>query len=379
MYRLSIVCLIAVLLCCVPAGRSTAQTTVNPDISVIPRFLVESDDAGKLAQGKREFSRPDFSFQELELAFQAYLNPFAKADIILTLPGPDIEANKLGVEEVYATVLRGLPLDLNMRIGKYRADFGKINLVHPHAWPFISQPLSQERFLGEEGLNDLGISASLLLPTGNVYTKLTVDLLRGSAIGNVTGMSDTSGNKPYYANSARLMSFFTLDDYSDLEVGLSGYTGIHDPYNRDRFWYGNFDFKYKYRSSSYTSLVVQGEYLYNTRKASQDRDAHPFVDATGKPERVTITTSGLYLYADLQFLKIYSVGARYDWSQSPYIKDDRASGYALFLGYYPVEETLGLRLEYRRTASEQPGASQTVNAIALQVLFSLGPHKAHPF
>jgi hypothetical protein len=239
--------------------------------------------------------------------------------------------------------------------------------------------LSQERFLGEEGLNDLGISASVLLPTGDVYTRLTIDLLRGSAIGNAAGIKDTTPAKPTYANSARLSSFFTLGDNSDLEVGLSGFTGIHDPYNRDRFWYGNLDFKYKYRSSSYTSLVVQGEYLINTRQASQDQNLNQFVDASGRWVRRTINTSGMYFFTDYQFLKIYSVGARYDWSQTPYSKDDKAYAYSVFLGYYPVEETLGLRLHVQNTTTEVPGVSRSVNSIALQVLFSLGPHKAHPF
>ena len=368
-----------VVLSLVGSCRSHAQASVNPDISIIPRFLLQSNDGERLGEGRRVFSQPDFSFQELEVAIQSYLNPFAKADVILTLSGPDLEKNKLGVEELYATVLRGLPLDLNVRFGKYRAEFGKLNMVHPHAWPFISEPLSQARFLGEEGLNDLGISTSVLLPTGDVYSKLTVDLLRGSAIGGTTGISDTSGRKPLYANAARLMGFVTLSDYSDLEVGLSGYTGIHDPYNRDRFWYGNMDFKYKLRSSAYNSLVVQGEYLYSTRTASQDRDFRQFVDAGGSPERRTINTAGWYLYTDYQFFKIFNIGARYDWTQSPYSKDDRAHGIALFFGYYPVEETLGLRGEYQNTTTDLPGITRSVNTIALQVLFSLGPHKAHPF
>jgi hypothetical protein len=372
-------CIAIAILLLLILGQSIAQTTVSPDISVIPRFLLESNDGEKLAAGKREFSAPDFSFQELEVAISSYLNPFARGDVIMTLPGPDVEAGKLGLEELYATVVRGLPLDLNLRLGKYRADFGKLNLVHPHAWPFISQPLSQERFFGEEGLNDLGISASVLLPTGDVYTKLTVDLLRGTAIGGVTGIEDTMGNKPLYSNSARLMSFFTLTDESDLEVGLSGYTGIHDPYNHYRFWYANLDLKYKYRPSSYTSFVLQGEYLLNTRTASQDHDLRQFVDANGNPERRSVTTSGFYIYTDYQFFKTYSIGARYDWSQSPYSKDNKGQAVAVFLGYYPVEETLGLRLQYQITRTEVPEAAQSVNSIALQMLFSLGPHKAHPF
>jgi hypothetical protein len=356
-----------------------SQSTVNPDISVIPRFLVETNDGQKLAEGKRQFSQPDFQFQELELAIQSYLNPFSRADVILTIPGPDIEGAKLGIEELYATVFRGLPLDLNLRFGKYRVDYGKLNMVHPHAWPFISQPLSQERFLGEEGLNDLGISASILLPTGDVYSNLTVDVLRGNATAHAAGMADTTGASPFYANSARLMSFFTLSDESDLEVGLSALTGIHDPYNRDRFWYLNGDFKYKYRPSMYTSLVLQGEYLYNTRSASQNQAFVPFLNAVGMPETRTINSSGMYVYADYQFFKLYSIGARYDWSEAPYSKDDKATGVSVFAGYYPVEETLGLRLEYQHTKTDTPASSTSVNTIMLQVLFSLGPHKAHPF
>jgi hypothetical protein len=362
-HKRTFVCLCVALLGVV--NSLDAQTTVNPDISVISRFLVHTDDGPKLDAGVREFSRPDFSFQELELAMQAYLNPFAKADVVMTLPGPDLEAGKLGVEELYATVLRGLPLDMNLRVGKYRAEFGKINMIHPHAWPFITAPLVQERFFGE-ALNDLGISASVLLPTGDVYTKLTLDLLRGTAIGDATGLVDTAGGSPYYANSGRLSSFLALGDNSDVEVGLSGYTGIHDPYHRDRFWYGNLDLKYKYRPSAYTSLVVQGEFLLNSR-------------TTHLEDEQKVTTSGTYIYADYQFLKVYSIGARIDRAESPYSAEDRASGFAIFAGYYPVEETLGLRLQYARTTTEVPGSSQTVNSIDLQMLFSLGPHKAHPF
>ncbi|MRR38457.1 hypothetical protein EG829_28180, partial [bacterium] len=143
------------------AGAETvAQTTINPDITVIPRFLVVTDDGQKLDEGTREFSTPDLQFQEMEIGLQGYLNPYARADIFLAVKGPDLESISLGLEEAYLTILRGLPLDLNVRLGKYRVEFGKLNTLHPHAWPFVSQPLVQGRFLGEEGLNDLGVSLS---------------------------------------------------------------------------------------------------------------------------------------------------------------------------------------------------------------------------
>jgi hypothetical protein len=356
-----------------------AQTTLNPDISVIPRFLIVTDDGGKLAEGKREFSQPDFQLQELELGVQAYLNPYARADVFLSLQGPDLETASLGLEEAYMTVLRGLPLDLNLRAGKYRVEFGKLNMVHPHAQPFVTQPLVEERFLGTEGLNDLGISVSILLPTGDVYTRLTADVLRGLSVAHAAGIEDTSGTKLPYAFSSRLSSFFTLSDFSELEAGLSCYSGIHDPYHAERFWYWNVDFKYKYRPSTYTSLVVQGEGLLNLRRATQDQQLVPFLDDAGQPESREVRTSGMYLYADYQVMKIFSVGSRYDWSEDPYRAENRAWALSLFTGYYPVEETIGVRLQYQYTRTETPGLSQSVNSIGVQFLFSLGPHKAHPF
>jgi hypothetical protein len=266
-----------------------------------------------------------------------------------------------------------------VRIGKYRVEFGKLNTLHPHAWPFVSQPLVQRRFLGEEGLNDLGISLSTLIPTGDVYTKLTLDLLRGTSVAGAAGMEDTTDATLPYAASGRLTSFFTLGSSSDLEIGLSGLTGIHDPYAHERFWYGNLDFKYKYKPDSYSSLTVQGEFLVNTRSAVQNSSGDPFLDANGVPQSRRITTAGWYLFADYQFAKIFDVGTRLDWSESPSTADDRAKGVAVFFGYYPVEETVGLRLEYQHARGESAGMSQSVNSIGLQVMFSLGPHRAHAF
>jgi hypothetical protein len=356
-----------------PFHGLSAQTTLNPDISVIPRFLVETNDAEPASDGTRKFSQPDFSFQELELVAGAYLNPYARADVVLAIAGPDLESPELSLEEVYATILRGLPLDLNIRLGKYRIEYGKLNMVHPHVWSFVTQPLSQSRFLGEEGLNDLAVSVSILLPTGDVYSRLNVDLLRGGAFGETIGIEDTTGGNPTYGGSARLMGFFPLGDDGDLEIGVSGLTGIHDPYYSRRFWYVNGDLKYKYRPDMYTSLVIQGEFLYNMRNAGQDADFNQF----GVVKK--INSYGLYGFIDYQFLKIYSIGIRYDLSQTPYSTTDKIHAGSVFLGYYPVEETLGFRLHYQHTRSLEPGVTEYVNFIGLQAVFSLGPHKAHPF
>jgi hypothetical protein len=361
---------------------SIAQTTLNPEISVIPRFRLESDDGGELPV-RRIFGRPQFSLEEFEIAIQGSLNPFARADVFLAKKGFGDEP--IEIEEAYATFLRGLPLDLNFRIGKYLADFGKLNMVHPHAWSFVSQPLSLERFIGEEGINDLGISGSILLPAGDVlYSKLTVDVLRGNSISSIApssderyggpGLVDTVAASVYYANSARLMMFFPTSENGDLEIGFSGLTGIHDPYQKLRFYYSNVDFKYKWKPGAYTSLVLQGEALFNSRKILVGPDAR------GRRSFQTVTSGGFYVFADLQFNKVFTIGARYDWSQSPYTNSDKAEGGAVFIGYYPVEETAAFRLQFQHVRSTQSVAERrSINSIALQFVFALGPHKAHLF
>jgi len=365
---------------CIPILN--AQTSLNPEISVLPRFRLESDDGGQLP-ARRIFSRPEFRIEEFELAIQSYINPYARADVFLAKAGAGDEP--IEIEEAYATFLRGLPIGLNVRIGKYLADFGKLNMLHPHAWPFLSKPLSLERFLGEEGINDLGISASVLLPTGDVlYTRLTIDVLRGNSISTIDpaadlrsggpGLSDTLSSEIFYANSGRLMMFLPLSENSDLEIGVSGLTGIHDPYAKLRFYYSNIDFKYKWKPSAYTSFILQGEGLFNSRKMI----AGP--DARGGRSLQNLSSGGFYLSGDLQFSKIFSIGARYDWSQSPYSTTDKAEGGAVFIGFYPVEETAAFRLQYQHTRWMPPGGeTRAVNSIALQFIFSMGPHKAHPF
>jgi hypothetical protein len=374
-----------VLLSCFVAGSSVsahAQSVFNPDISIISRFRFESNDGQKLPE-ERAFSKPEFTFEEFEVAIQSYLNPYARADVFLAKGGAGEEP--IEIEEAYATFLKGLPLDLNIRIGKYLTEFGKLNTMHPHSWSFLSKPLSLQRFLGEEGINDLGISASILIPAGDVvYAKLTADVLRGHTIGTLdptshtqgggVGMIDTASSEVFYANSGRLMVFVPVSENGDLELGVSGLTGIHDPYARLRFTYANIDFKYKWKPNAYTSLVLQGEALFNHRKISRGTDIR------GRTILQSFSSQGFYLYGNLQFNKVFTVGGRFDWTQSPYSTHEKAQGGAVFVGFYPVEETAAFRLQYEHVRTTSPGAATIgVNTISLQFMFSMGPHKAHPF
>ncbi len=115
-------------------------------------------------------------------------------------------------------------------------------------------------------------------------------------------------------------------------------------------------------------------------------------DAIGLDVQEDINTFGAFIYMDYQFNKIFSVGAKYDFTYgiigdepnyNTLANDDqnKTSGIEGWFGYYPFEETLALRLAVQHLmfsyadGTERDGET-TIN---LQLIFSLGPHKAHPF
>jgi len=155
--------------------------------------------------------------------------------------------------------------------------------------------------------------------------------------------------------------------------------------NALNYLYGGVDFKYKYRPDSYTALTIQGEALWNGRDVLRKDD----FDLDTQEE---INTFGAFIYLDYRFNRIFSIGAKYDFTYgiigdetnfNTLANDDqnKTTGIESWLGYYPFEETLALRLGVQHLmfsyADETERDGETI--INLQLIFSLGPHKAHPF
>ena len=367
-----------------------AQSNINPDISLIgtfdtyTNFIEDSPDYGKLI-----FDVPSF-----ELFIDGYLNPYARAAANISF-----EDGAFGVEELYAQILRGLPLDMQIKAGKYLLGFGKLNTVHPHAWPFIDRPLWQQIYFSDEGFNDIGLDVNFILPTENFYSSLDLGAYTGNSMAINTAGEDADpyevrGNSLIFVG--RLGSFFSLNDFNFLDVGLSGSFGnyakssfyvpdsIGYPPQMLKYFYGGIDFKYKYKPDGYTSLVIQGEGILNNRDVIRGTESKPVVE--------TITTYGAFIYLDYQFIKQFSIGAKYDftfgvigddYSASTLSNDgsNKTSGIEGWIGYYPVEETLAFRLStqylFFNLADNMTKDGETT--ITLQMIFSLGPHKAHQF
>src|SRR5438067_4030519 len=129
-----------------------ASKVFNPDTSVIANFTGK---AGR--RNDFEFpgeNRQPMQLEEAEVAFQAFVDPYAKANFFFSVTPGGIE-----VEEGYAQFLT-LPYDLTAKVGKFKEMFGKANTWHTHVRPWVDQPLVIHNFFGDEQLHDDGISVS---------------------------------------------------------------------------------------------------------------------------------------------------------------------------------------------------------------------------
>jgi len=391
--RMTSVCLLVCLL-----GRSgiLAQSTVNSDISLVGDFRTYTHN---------DRSRPDereklnLATPEIELSVNGYLNPYVRADAVLGWH----EGSNAELEEAYASVLRGFPFGMNLRVGKYLLEFGRLNPVHEHAYSFLKRPLPHAKIFGEHGLSDMAVRASVLLPTGAAYTELMGGLLRGDAM--VGGHHhDESGlendqhdsaeeeqHRPGLGFFGRLTSSMSVSEAAELAVGGSVLNTVHEFYEDDdtsavqesepgsdepiqlRAWVIGGDIKYKNKRSRYSTLQIEAETL------ARFAERH---DGDGR-----LSSYGAYGYLDYRFRQRYNVGGVVEWTRiAGHETDEEGEDHAvhnheirrfgLFAGFAPVEETSLMRLAGHWT---EPDDADGFWEVALQMVFSLGPHQPHNF
>lgn len=332
-----------------PVQPRTAPST-NPNMSVIGDFR-----AWYQTPARRHL---DAEFNEAEIALQSVVDPYARADFFLSI-ARDPENGKFGIdlEEGYLTTL-DLPLHLQLKAGKFRSSFGKINSLHPHALPFISLPNVYQNYLGDEGLNDEGVSLSWLVPNPfEFYQELTIEATRGPA----KSPSFVRSEVDRFLYTGHVKNFWDLTDNATLELGLSGATGP----NVAGFstFLGGVDLTYKWKPlqfNTYQSLVLQTEMLWSDKKVGTDQ---------------RVKSWGMYSLATYQLAKRWFLTSRFDYSNTP----DNASfvdhGFSGILGWYATEFQK-VELEVKTTTSN---SHDNVHQIVLRSIFVIGAHGAHAY
>ncbi|MEO6095416.1 MAG: hypothetical protein ABIW76_06970 [Fibrobacteria bacterium] len=331
-----------------------AAGVVNPDISAVGQLrggLSAADDDASPGQGE-----PDLSLGETELILDAWLNPYLKGNF--TLSGGE---EGVGVEEAYASWVKGLPWGLGLKAGKYRLGFGKLNPVHPHVNPFIDPPAAWISLMpgGEEGFNEAAVQASILLPTpGDWASTVSADVLQGSQF-----HPDEKAARLGWLG--RWSNAFLLGEAGALETGLSGATGVDNVAEDLRGYLAGADVKAKFYLDGGSQLTVQGEGMFRRSHAVDSLNGAFSEDRTG-----------FYAVADYRHHAHMNIGCMYDQSERAGDAEKTDRSVRAFAGYAMLEESALLRVAYGYSMPEDGDAIGTLSA---QLLFTMGPHKAHQF
>ena len=376
-------CSCALLALALAAPHGARAGVTNPDISVIGQPTLTWNDV----PGDPARKRPVFDVGETEFVFDAALNPYAKGFFTLSLADGQAE-----VEEGYFSLLRGLPGDIQLKGGKYRVGFGKLNPAHPHTYPFAERFGVLAAYLpGDEALSETGLDVSYRLPLpGSISVTAYGDVLQGDSF-RIARTPSGSPNDPLDADPVdgdraseprtawvgRLASFIGVGDRSGIELGLSATQGTNNVAAEARTMVIGGDFKAKMWTSASAYLLVQAEVLH------LDRDSALWDALSPRYTRFKSKANGVYLFADYNWKQRYNAGASFEAFESPQEHANVQTAAGLFAGLALMEETTAFRLDWRRVNPAPLGLLAThlpiVHQLTLRVIYSMGPHKAHQF
>ena len=296
-----------------------------------------------------------------EPSLQAVVDPYARGDFFLSFgeQGVDLEEGFLTFTE--------LPGKLQMKVGKMRTAFGKVDGLHTHALMWADRPLVTGNLVGgEEGLSDAGLSVARLIPAGTLFLEATGQVFRGNG-GDGVFESHKRSDLSYVGH---LRAYKDLTDSTNLDLGASysrGHNGagVVNGVDEGRFstaLYG-LDATFRWRPLSraiYTQFVGRTELVWSRRDQFGGRE-----DAMG-----------YYVSGDYQFARRWFAGLRYDRSGRADAASITDRGGSATLTYRPSEFSQ-LRGQYRhiRFGDDAPASHE----VLFQLNFSIGAHGAHPF
>jgi hypothetical protein len=343
-------------------GATSNAKLLNPDISLIGDFI------GNFGHNNVTPSRA-LELHESEIGMQAIIDPYSRADAFFSFGETGVS-----VEEAYAT-FTSLPAGLLLKVGKMRADFGKVNTIHNHALPYIDRPLVTNNLVGgEDGIDDAGMSLSRFIaaPKG-WFMEGTAQVYRGD--------SDdlfTSYRRQDLSVVGHLRGYRDLSESTNLDLGISyargNSAGLSFAPNPSAFFtnlYGaDATLRWKpLRRAIYKNFLFRTELFWSAR---DQLSALNFFE--------TQHAFGMYSSAEYRLNRRWTVGGRFDRSGRAMNANLTDTGFSGILTYWPSEFSQ-IRGQYRfgHLALATPGDFSLANEFLFQFLFVMGAHGAHPF
>jgi hypothetical protein len=335
-------------------ASSLTASRMNPAIAAVGEFEAAASDDNTLQHPYR------LKFNGGDLDIYAYVDPYFKAEVVIAFGEGSAD-----FEEAYLASMT-LPAGLKLRLGKFKAPFGKLNTIHAHALPIVHMPMAWERAFGEDGLNESGIALSEMIPFLPTYHEIIGLVLNGD---NEIAFNGAQTEDLLYMG--HLKNFFELGGYRTMELGLSFARGqnnaSYSPAQYTTMLGANLILKWKHSMFPLEkALTLWGE-IYHSRRDNIDADGD-----------ITVHTStGFFILGKMRFMKRWYATALYDYSGDPHdtgeIFNNVSAGVA-----FQLSEFSEFKLEYRRLHSDMQGIDP-INEISLLTVFTIGAHGPHAF
>ncbi len=316
-----------------------------------------------------------FNIDSAELGLYAPIDPYF--NLYATIP---ITEDGIELEEAYF-LTTSLPYGLQVKGGKFKSGFGRINGQHKHVWDFADPPLVYRAFIEGEGITEKGVQLTYL-PELPFYTLLGIEVLQGE---NATLFGPDARSGPH-AFTAFAKSSLDIGDNSTILFGPSVITGS----TRTTTVADNTEFQgtstlfdwemtYKWKPSKTQSFTLQSEYLYRDQKGDLTNTVTSLSDPLKRAQ------DGFYIQSMYQ-LDRWRIGVRYD-RLDLFKKDFILSGTQNNFGSNPWRATAAvdfnpsefsrLRLQYNYDRSA--GGNRVNNEVFLEAIFGIGAHGTHAF
>jgi len=319
--------------------------------------------------------RNGFNLEAAEVALYAPVDSFF--NLYATIPVTDDGAE---LEEAYF-VTTCLPRGHQIKGGKFKSGFGRLNSQHSHVWDFVDAPLPYRAFIGDEGFSEKGIQYTYLLPLP-FYAIVGVEALQGD--NDLLFGSDAASG--IHAYTAFVKASLDIGDNSTILFGPSVLTGktktdtvaADSDFSGDTTLYG-LEFTYKWQPSKDRGFKIQSEYLLRTQSGDLTDTGSGLVQSLERSQD-GLYFQGIFKQANWEFGARYDIlslfkddytlaGEKQDWGRRPW----RASG---MINYNFSEFSL-LRLQYNHDESDVTGKPN--DELFLQFIFAIGAHPAHKF
>lgn len=398
-------------------SRQVGSSTVRlMDISLDALFAAGGSSVGDeeiavLEGGGHDPKRQGFTLQQVELGFQAAVDPYLTAEAYLVFHEEGVET-----EEAFFKT-SSLPYGLQVKGGHYFTEFGILNQVHPHAWDWIDQPIINTRLFGGDGTRGPGVRLGWLTPlpwysevifgVQNANDETMVSFLGGGHAEEEHGTDEpepfetTIGGRPAVERdvsspedllySARWEHSFDLSGETTAKFGASGLFGPNntgpDGYT---FIYGA-DLKVKWRpvknEAGWPFVLWQSEVMARDYEADGFflDDGTDLVSLGSK----TLHDWGFYTQLLYGFRPRWATGLRYEFASGSGasviefegraddpLRDNRHR-FSPLLTWYPSEFSR-FRLQYNYDVADHL-AEEDVHSVWLGAEFLVGSHPAHKF